>query len=515
MNYLSIQFLILLAVTLLLFYLWPKKYLKYRYFLFLVASYVFISFYDWRCGLIVLGNTLVSYSCGLFTHGTKTKKTSLETSKSDVEVIDFKDMEKVETQEIRRTWLMVLSIVINIGLLFVVKYFNWIGGALSSLFEQPFSAISFIVPLGISFYIFTLVAYNVDVWKKKFPAEKNFFKFAAFVSFFPKLAEGPIISYDEVASENSLFNEHTFEDIDILKHFQRIILGIIKKVLIADIIGIYVSYIWANWSTVPGWYFALSALLYAIQLYCDFSGFMDMSLGVAGLLGVELPENFNTPYLSKTVQEFWNKWHISLGKWLKNYIYIPSGGNRVKKSRWIFNILLVWMISGLWHGAEWTFIIWGLYYGLILVISGLLRPFNKKVFEKYQSPVATALRVIRTFALVTIGWSIFSAPDLMTYLRFGKRFLLHMFDGSAMAMFNSTTLPIGYFIFALIMVSLLIAYYYLSNVKNLINKLIPKQWIKNAIGFVINAGVLVSAIYVMTMIGGLGVTTSGFLYFEF
>ena len=173
----------------------------------------------------------------------------------------------------------VLSIVLNIGFLFLVKYFNWFGGIFSSLLKKPFSAISFIVPLGLSFYIFTLVAYNVDVWRKKFPAERNFFKFAAFVSFFPKLAEGPIVSYDEIGGDG-LFNNKTFEDIDLLKHFQRIILGVLKKVLIADILGVYVSYIWANFRDVPGVYFPLVAILYAIQLYCDFSGFMDMSIEI-------------------------------------------------------------------------------------------------------------------------------------------------------------------------------------------------------------------------------------------
>jgi alginate O-acetyltransferase complex protein AlgI len=425
MNYLSIPFLILLASTLLLFYIWPKKLLKYRYFLFLVASYVFICFYDWRCGLVVLGNTLVSYLCGLLTYTQKqpVQEPAKPQDSNPYEMIEIEGYgtpvistpKQEETK--KHTSPMVLSILLNVGLLAAVKYFNWAGGMVASLINKPFSTFNFIVPLGVSFYVFTLVAYNVDVWRKKFPAEKNFFKFATFVSFFPKLAEGPIVNYDEVTNGNdSLFNEKRFGNIDQLKHFQRIVLGLCKKVLIADILGVYVSYIWTNWAEMPGWYFILAAFLYAIQLYCDFSGFMDMSIGIAGLLGVVLPENFNVPYLSKTVQEFWRRWHITLGRWFKNYIYIPCGGNRVNKFRWVLNVLLVWLITGLWHGASWTFVLWGLYFGVILVIGGLLKLLLQKHSDAHQGKIANGLRVVRTFILVTIGWFLFSAPSLSSAL---------------------------------------------------------------------------------------------------
>lgn len=522
MNYLTFSFLILLASCLLFFYLWPKKFLKYRYFLFLIASYVFICFNDWRCGLVVFGNTLVSYLCALFTYTKRRSHPGRPKSDSGYEMIDIdenaNELKAVspEGEVSRNTVLMVLSILTNVGLLVAVKYFNWIGGSVASLLNKPFSTASFVVPLGVSFYVFTLIAYNVDVWKKKFPAEKNFFKFATFVSFFPKLAEGPIVNYDELSfGEGSLFNEKRFGDIDQLKHFQRIVLGLGKKVLIADILGVYVSYIWTNWADMPGWYFALAAFLYAVQLYCDFSGFMDMSLGIAGLLGVTLPENFNVPYLSQSVQEFWRRWHITLGRWFKNYIYIPCGGNRVNKFRWALNVLLVWLITGLWHGASWTFVLWGLYFGVILVIGGSLKPLLQKHNASHEGRIANGLRVIRTFILVTIGWSLFSAPSISTYLHFAKRLFTSPFSGSITSIFSSSTLPVSYFVLTIGVMILLLILYYFGKVKGLFSKLNQKVWLKGLFSFVACAIVIVSSVYMIVLMEGLGTASSGFIYFNF
>lgn len=495
MNYLSIEFVIFIIATLTVYYLWPRKYIKYRYLLLLFASYFFIVFYNWRHGLFVVVSTLVSFASGLLTTHSKAGNHEMN----------------------RRIWPMVFSIVINVGLLVIVKYFNWFNGMVTALVNQPQVLVKFIIPLGISFYTFTLVAYNVDVWRGKFAPETNFLKFATFVSFFPKLMQGPIMYYDELAHENegSLFTNVTFHDVDFLASFQRFVLGLLKKVLIADIIGVYVNYIWGNTNEVPGMYFPIVAILYAIQLYCDFSGYMDMSLGIAGLFGIKLLENFNVPYLSKTVQEFWGRWHISLGRWFTYYVYIPLGGNRVSKQRWAFNIMAVWFLSGIWHGADWTFVLWGLYFGVLLVIGRLSREKNKEKYGQHSGNFANSLRVVRTFILITIGWSIFSAPNISTYLSFVKRFLRHPFDGSLLAMFNDQTLAPIYFVFAILLVIALVTFYYFHNIKGKFNKVFAVEKWKLSLSFIFNSGTILAAIYLIVILGGLGASASEFIYFNF
>lgn len=514
MGYVSIEFLCLLVVTLLIFYLWPKKITKYRHLVLLTASYVFIAFGDWRWALIVIFNTVVSYVCGILTFQKKTIP-SKDYSYVQQGVFQIPSAEPSKTEVTKKYVLPVaISILINVGFLVAVKYTNWLGNSIADVLKKPFDPINFIVPLGISFYVFTLVAYNVDVYKGKVSAEKNFLKFATFVSFFPKLAEGPITRYSEM-KDGGLFGSERFSDVDFYKPFQRIVLGIAKKALVADILGVYVTYIWSNYTSLPGYLFPIVAILYAVQLFCDFSGYMDMSIGVAGLFGIRMPENFNVPYLSKTVQEFWRRWHITLGTWLRDYIYFPLGGSRVKQWRIVFNLMVVWIVSGLWHGADWTYLIWGIYFGILLVISHLGRNYCKEKWGKYNGKLANGLRVFRTFTLVTIGWSIFSAPSLDSFIGFVKRFIKHTFEGSAGDIFNESTLPSYYLIVALAVAALLVVIYYIKQVHISLPKFTNSSYFRVPTYFAVVCTVMVVTVYMTIILKGIGVSTSDFIYFDF
>lgn len=514
MGYVSFEFVILLLAALLVFYFWPRKFVKYRYFVLLLASYVFVMYADWRWGIILFANTVISYFCGIFTFHNKKIKEEKYSSINDG-VYAYPVREYKETTVRAKTWVpMVISIVLNVGLLLVTKYTNWIGESLFSFLDKPFDPISFIVPLGISFYVFTIVAYNIDVYKGKIQAERNFFKFATFVSFFPKLAQGPITRYSEASGEGGLYGEHSFVNVDFLAPAQRIVRGLFKKVLIADILGVYVTYIWGNYSSLPGYFFPLVGILYAIELYCDFSGYMDMSLGVAGLFGIKLPENFDVPYMSKTVQEFWRRWHATLGSWLRDYIYFPLGGSRVASWRVVVNTMIVWLVSGLWHGADWTYLIWGLYFGVLLVLGRFTKPYFAK-YKQYQGPLATFLRIFRTFALVCIGWAIFSAPSLDAFLHFAKRMLTDPLAGSFSSIFNGSTLPWSYFLLALLATAVLVALYFSKPIQSKLPSLFTKPSFKASVCFALSCLAVVSAVYMTVKLQGIGVSTSDFIYFEF
>ena len=270
---------------------------------------------------------------------------------------------------------LILSAVISLGLLAYFKYANFFIKNFAALTGLSLPLLKIVMPIGISFYTFQLLSYTIDVYRGNVPAQKNYITLAAYIALFPQLIAGPIVRYSDVA-EQLRNRTHTFEKIS--HGIRRFIIGLSKKVLVANALGEFCDIFKAS-SDVSVLYYWLYALAFCIHIYFDFSGYSDMAIGLGKIFGFDFLENFNYPYISKSITEFWRRWHMSLSYWFRDYVYIPLGGNRVSKVRHIFNIFVVWFLTGFWHGAEWNFILWGVYFGVLLLVEKFwLSGFLKK-----------------------------------------------------------------------------------------------------------------------------------------
>ncbi len=295
------------------------------------------------------------------------------------------------------------SVVFNLALLFFFKYWDFIAGSLAAVGLNFMPKLGLSLPIGISFYTFQTMSYTIDVYRGDARTQKNIITFGTFVTLFPQLIAGPIIKYKDL-DEQLESREHTVDK--FASGVQRFVVGLSKKVLLANAIGqlwdVYKATPAGELTTLGAW---LGVLAFSFQLYFDFSGYSDMAIGLGRMLGFEFMENFNYPYLSRSATEFWRRWHISLGSWFREYLYIPLGGSRVKTSRMIFNLLVVWACTGIWHGASWNFLIWGLYYFVLLVVEKL---FLLKRMEKLPAWVGHVYALF----LIMVGWAIFAVEDL-------------------------------------------------------------------------------------------------------
>ena len=308
-------------------------------------------------------------------------------------------IEKIDNKRVRKI-LFILTLSINIGLLCFFKYIDFIIINLNNLSKTKFDLFNIALPLGISFYTFQNISYICDVYTKKEKAQRNIINLATYIFLFPQLIAGPIVRYNDI--KNQLENRtHTFEKFS--DGVRRFIIGLSKKVLIANILGELATTLMNNYEmTVLGsWGYAISFML---QIYFDFSGYSDMAIGLGKIFGFEFLENFNYPYISKSITEFWRRWHMSLSSWFKDYVYIPLGGNRNGIIKQIKNILIVWVLTGIWHGAGWNFIIWGIYFGIILIFEKL---FLLRILEK----IPVIFRRIYTLIIVLIGFVIFNSNN--------------------------------------------------------------------------------------------------------
>ena len=295
---------------------------------------------------------------------------------------------------------LILAVGINLAALGVFKYADFAIGGVNTLFGLDLTLPGIALPIGISFYTFQILSYCVDVYRGDVPAQKNIINFAAYVTMFPQLIAGPIVRYKDV---NKQLEERTYSFEKVYLGLQRFIIGLSKKVLLANILGELCSTFKASEENTVlfAWMYAVA---YALHVYFDFSGYSDMAIGIGKVFGFDFIENFNYPYISKSATEFWRRWHMSLGTWFRDYVYIPMGGNRVPFVRWILNILTVWALTGLWHGASMTFVVWGLYFAVLLVLEKL---FIKKLLEKLPAFISH----IYTLLAVFISFIIFDAEN--------------------------------------------------------------------------------------------------------
>lgn len=302
---------------------------------------------------------------------------------------------------------LILSIITSIGILGYFKYTDFFIANVNAIFKTSIPLLHIVLPIGVSFYLFQIMSYTIDVYRKTVPSQKSFVNFGAYVSSFPQLIAGPIVRYTDIAKQLE-YREHSFDKTAL--GIERFVMGLSKKVLLANTLGELCNIFIASGdkSVLFYWLYAIS---FTLHIYFDFSGYSDMAIGLGKIFGFDFIENFNYPYISKTVTDFWRRWHISLGSWFRDYVYIPLGGNRVSKSRWLFNILVVWFLTGFWHGASWNFIIWGLYFALFLIIEKL---FFKKYLENFKF-----ISHIYLLLVVIIGFVIFNAPNMseaLTYI---------------------------------------------------------------------------------------------------
>lgn len=353
-------------------------------------------------------------------------------------------MEQMQKIAGRKKGILAAAILLNVGLLLLAKFGPSAVEVLGGIFHlECIRGLSprFLMPLGISFYTLQVVAYCIDVYRGNQAAEKNFARYMLFAAFFPQMIQGPIARYGHLAHQ--LYEEHCFQFKEVRAGIQLVIWGCFKKMVIADRAALLVNTVFDNLSLYSGFELFIASICYTLQLYADFSGFVDISRGVAQVLGISLGKNFNHPYFAQSIQDFWRRWHISLSTWLRDYVYIPLGGNRKGVKRKYLNIMVVFFVSGLWHGVGAQFIVWGLLHGAYQVAGEILRPVRDRCLELLETDRNSfshrLFKGVLTFALVDFAWIFFRAPSLSQALLFVWKMVSRFnpwifFDGSIYAM---------------------------------------------------------------------------------
>lgn len=300
--------------------------------------------------------------------------------------------------------VMTINVILNLGVLVLFKYTGFLAESFNAIFGTAVPVPAIRLPIGISFFTFQAMSYVIDVYRGVTEPQKNFGKVLLYISFFPQLIAGPIVRYETVEQE---IRERQVTMDDLAQGFRRFVVGLAKKLLLANQVAQVATIVYsgnpANYGSLMYW---LAAIAYTLQIYFDFSGYSDMAIGLGRMFGFHFLENFNYPYISLSVTEFWRRWHISLSTWFRDYVYIPLGGNRVSRGKWVRNILVVWGLTGLWHGADWNFLLWGLYYGVLLLI-------EKLWLGKYLERLPKALRWLLCMIIVCIGWVMFNLTDFV------------------------------------------------------------------------------------------------------
>lgn len=388
----SLEYAIFLPLVFLFYWFVIHKSLRLQNVFILIVSYIFYGWWDWR----FLSLIIISSACDFII------------GQSLAEKINYR----------KKKILLIISLLVNLGLLGVFKYFNFFVESLTSLFgelgiQTSFTTLNIILPVGISFYTFQTLSYTIDIYKGKIKPVTDPIPFFAFVAFFPQLVAGPIERAHNLLPQFQ--KEREFSLSNSLKGIKQIVYGLFKKIVIADSIAPLADQIFESYSDLPGSVLALGVFYFAIQIYCDFSGYSDIAIGTGRLLGFELMTNFRMPYFSESIREFWKRWHISLSTWFRDYLYIPLGGNRVNNFRHGLNIVLTFTISGLWHGANWTFIIWGFLHGIYYLLEKFIIKINIKTSTLINGIIKNLIKVIRvfkTFLLVCLAWIFFRSSTI-------------------------------------------------------------------------------------------------------
>ena len=391
--------------------------------------------------------------------------------------------------------LLIVVVSFHLLLLCIFKYFNFIISNINSIFSSNISLLNIVLPIGISFYTFQIISYEVDVYRGKVKASKNLIEFMTYVFLFPQLIAGPIVRYESVNKELKS-RKVTFDDFS--SGVNRFVIGLFKKVVIANNIGELCNILVGSTEVSVLLYWVLG-ISYMLQIYFDFSGYSDIAIGIGKMIGFKFPENFNYPYIADSVTNFWRRWHMTLSSWFKDYVYIPLGGNRVSILKHIRNIFIVWMLTGLWHGASWNFIIWGLYFGVILIIE---KYFLNKVLEKLPK----VIRIIYTSFVVMISFIIFSSNNLDSAFTIIKG----LFSFKSLSLSNNFIL---YYVKSYGFILIMGIIFSTPLIKNIIEKLRSKKILNNIINIIEVIVILLILLIVTSML--IDSSYNPFLYFRF
>jgi len=386
----SLQFSLFFLIVVSIYFSLPHR---FRWILLLTSSYYFYMCWKPEYVILIMSSTLIDYFAA--------RRMSLH------------------SEQKRRRKYLALSLVCNLGILFFYKYFNFVNTSLSEslqlvniYYDAPVFQV--LLPVGISFYTFQTLSYTIDVYKGRIPAERHLGIYALYVSFWPQLVAGPIERTKHLLPQFK--QRHEFDYNRVTSGLRLMLWGLFKKVVIADQLAVYVNRVYNHVDDFQGLPLLFATFFFAIQIYCDFSGYTDMARGAAKVMGYDLMENFRRPYFAKSIREFWQRWHISLSTWFRDYVYIPLGGSRQVKWRWYYNLLITFFLSGLWHGANWTFVIWGALHGCYLVIENMTGSFQNRIATRFSTDKNSftnrAIRVTITMTMICFAWIFFRANSL-------------------------------------------------------------------------------------------------------
>lgn len=409
---------IFIFLTLLLILYFPIKNIKYRNIILLIFSLIFYSWGEPKYIFLMLITVLIAYIFGLL-------------------------IDKYRFEKRKSKLFLIISVVLILLNLFIFKYLDFSIGIFNSIFKTNIGLSKLVLPIGISFYTFQILSYVIDLYWGKVGVQKNYFRLLLYVSFFPQLIAGPIVRYETVEKEIS--DRKTTLD-GFINGFKRFIWGLAKKVIIANNVAIFCDYIYNNYSSYGSNILWVAAICYTLQIYFDFSGYSDMAIGLGKMFGFNFLENFNYPYIATSITDFWRRWHISLSSFFRDYVYIPLGGNCVSKIKFIRNIFIVWLLTGIWHGASYNFILWGLYYAILLLI-------EKMVTGRYIEKLPKVLKILYSLFFITLGWVIFRVEninDLILVIKkmfsFNNTSFVTLFNNNAMLISTIPYIILGIFL---------------------------------------------------------------------
>lgn len=417
----SFTFMIFLPVVFLLYWFVFKK-LRWQNLLILVASYVFYGWWDWRFLILIVITSLSSFASGLL-------------------------IRRYEGNRRVQRCVSAANIVLNLGILAAFKYFNFFVGSLQTLLSAAGIAVDWptlniILPVGISFYTFQALSYSIDVYARRIEPTRDVVAFFSFISFFPQLVAGPIERATNLLPQ--MLQARRFDYCQAVDGLRQMLWGFFKKLIIADGCAEVVNQMWNGVNSSTGLMLFVCSLLFTFQIYADFSGYSDIAIGCAKLFGIKLTTNFKVPYFSRNVREFWRRWHITLMGWFTQYVYFPLGGSRCSRSRTVLNTIIVFALSGLWHGADWTFVLWGLYHALLfipLIVLGSQRHRDTVAHGRLLPTSREFASMVVTFLLINFGWILFRAPDFASFSEFVSRlFSSSLFNYHGLTMKMATML---------------------------------------------------------------------------
>jgi len=476
----SLEFIIFFPIVVAAYFILAPR---YRWILLLAASYYFYMCWDYKYIVLIMFSTVVDYFAGILMHRT----------------------DKVRLRKL----LLSASLTTNLGLLFFFKYFNFFGDSVNFFLDKfnifaEMPSYDLLLPVGISFYTFQTLSYTIDIYRRKQTPEYHFGRFALFVSFFPQLVAGPIERSVNLIPQ--FREEFKFEYERVKEGILLMAWGFFKKVVIADRLSEYVNLVYNHPTEYGGLQNIIATFFFSFQIYCDFSGYSDIAIGAALIMGFRLMTNFKRPYFAPNIRDFWQRWHISLSTWFRDYVYISLGGNRVVKWRWWYNLFITFLVSGLWHGAEWTFVIWGALHGFYLVFAiwtmKLREKANVKLGLAKNDKLYNFVQILTTFVLVYVAWIFFRANNTSDAFLIIK----NSFNFSGTSAINLFTFSADFYI-AFIAIGVLLAVEYFEEYKGLYAKLKmnvprPLKW------------VILSVIILLVLVLGEWHGTD-FLYFQF